>query len=105
MKLQMRIAIPQVRARAKIVGPYQPVRQLRWHYRSQHESLIAFSSNEFYDDRLIVFPSPKGKDLEYGVHLVSVDGTYEAGLNRSEAETIIGATQEFMQQFTKRLVD
>jgi very-short-patch-repair endonuclease len=83
-------------------GPYQPVRQLRWHYRSQHESLIAFSNYEFYDDRLIVFPSPKGKDMDYGVRLVSVDGTYEAGLNRTEAETITGAAQEFMQQFPKR---
>jgi very-short-patch-repair endonuclease/DNA polymerase III delta prime subunit len=83
-------------------GPYQPVRQLRWHYRSQHESLIAFSNYEFYDDRLIVFPSPKGKDPEYGVRLISVDGTYESGLNRAEAETITGAAQEFMQQFPKR---
>ena len=83
-------------------GPYQPVRQLRWHYRSQHESLIAFSNYEFYDDRLIVFPSPKGKDPEYGVRLISVDGTYEAGLNRAEAETITGAAQEFMQKFPKR---
>jgi very-short-patch-repair endonuclease len=85
-------------------GPYQPVRQLRWHYRSQHENLIAFSNHEFYDDRLIVFPSPKGKDLEYGVCLVQVDGTYEAGLNRAEAEAIIGAAQEFMQQFPTRSI-
>jgi very-short-patch-repair endonuclease len=83
-------------------GPYQPVRQLRWHYRSQHESLIAFSNHEFYDDRLIVFPSPRGKDLEYGVRLVSVEGIYEAGLNRAEAEAITGAAQEFMQQFPTR---
>lgn len=31
---------------------YQPVRRLRWHYRSQHHSLIAFSNSEFYDDQL-----------------------------------------------------
>ena len=31
---------------------------LRWHYRSRHESLIAFSNSEFYDNRLVVFPSP-----------------------------------------------
>jgi superfamily I DNA and/or RNA helicase len=36
-------------------------RMLRWHYRSRHESLIAVSNHLFYDDRLIVFPSP---DLE-----------------------------------------
>jgi very-short-patch-repair endonuclease len=33
-------------------------RMLRWHYRSQHESLIAVSNHLFYRDRLVVFPSP-----------------------------------------------
>lgn len=51
-------------------GPYQPIRQLRWHYRSQHEKLIAFSNHEFYDDSLIVFPSPKGDDPDYGLRFV-----------------------------------
>lgn len=83
-------------------GPYQPVRQLRWHYRSQHESLIAFSNHEFYDDTLIVFPSPKGDDPEYGVRLVQVDGVYEAGLNRMEAEAVTEAAQNFMKLFPKR---
>ena len=35
-----------------------PESELRWHYRSRHESLIAVSNHEFYDDRLVVFPSP-----------------------------------------------
>ena len=83
-------------------GPYQPVRQLRWHYRSQHENLIAFSNREFYDDTLIVFPSPKGEDPEYGVRLVQVDGVYETGLNRLEAEAVTEAAQKFMRLFPKR---
>jgi len=83
-------------------GPYQPVRQLRWHYRSQHERLIAFSNHEFYDDTLIVFPSPKGDDPDYGVRTIAVNGTYEAGLNRAEAEAITEAAQEFMERFPKR---
>ncbi|HXB68372.1 MAG TPA: DUF3320 domain-containing protein [Candidatus Acidoferrales bacterium] len=33
-------------------------RMLRWHYRSRHESLIAVSNHLFYEDRLVVFPSP-----------------------------------------------
>ncbi len=33
-------------------------RMLRWHYRSRHESLIAVSNHLFYDDGLVVFPSP-----------------------------------------------
>jgi very-short-patch-repair endonuclease len=35
-----------------------PERMLRWHYRSEHDSLIAVSNNEFYENRLVVFPSP-----------------------------------------------
>src|SRR5258708_7944757 len=30
----------------------RPARDLRWHYRSRHESLIAFSNREFYLNRL-----------------------------------------------------
>ena len=81
---------------------YQPVRQLRWHYRSQHERLIAFSNSEFYFDSLIVFPSPHGKDPNYGVHSVEVSGVYEAGLNRIEAEAVVNAAKEFIHQHPKR---
>ncbi len=35
-----------------------PERMLRWHYRSRHESLIAVSNKEFYENRLLIFPSP-----------------------------------------------
>jgi very-short-patch-repair endonuclease len=34
-----------------------PTRVLRWHYRSKHPKLIAFSNREFYDEKLILFPS------------------------------------------------
>ena len=35
-----------------------PESMLRWHYRSRHHSLIAVSNAEFYNNRLMVFPSP-----------------------------------------------
>ncbi|THJ24511.1 MAG: DUF4011 domain-containing protein [Nitrospira sp. CG24E] len=81
---------------------YQPVRQLRWHYRSQHEKLIAFSNHEFYNDSLIVFPSPKGNDANFGVGVVEVDGVYEASQNRIEAEAVVDAAQKFMHQHPDR---
>lgn len=34
-----------------------PQRMLRWHYRSRHHSLIAVSNREFYNGRLMIFPS------------------------------------------------
>jgi len=70
-------------------------RRLRWHYRSAHESLIAFSNNRFYDDDLIIFPSPLGDHSNYGVHRHYIEGaTYLKGRNRIEAETVVLAVVE-----------
>jgi very-short-patch-repair endonuclease len=63
---------------------------LDWHYRSKHESLIAFSNTRYYDSRLITFPSPVTKDV--AVQFVPVSGTYDRGgsrTNRAEAEAIV----------------
>ena len=46
-----------------------PERMLRWHYRSQHESLIATSNQEFYDNRLVLFSSPDASREKSGLHL------------------------------------
>ncbi|MDA2933977.1 DUF3320 domain-containing protein [Acidobacteria bacterium AH-259-D05] len=46
-------------------GAYQ--RMLRWHYRSRHESLITVSNNEFYDNKLVVFPSPDAEKRDVGL--------------------------------------
>ncbi|QKS13981.1 DUF4011 domain-containing protein [Curtobacterium sp. Csp1] len=55
--------------------------QLTWHYRSQDESLIAFSNRHYYEDQLTSFPAPAlgraddGLD-GHGVSLRRVDGTF-----------------------------
>ena len=67
-----------------------PSLQLNWHYRSRHESLIAFSNNEYYDGKLITFPSVDDKQTK--VKFVPVEGVYDKGgrrSNRSEAEAIV----------------
>ena len=67
-----------------------PERHLVWHYRSKHESLIAFSNSMYYDNHLCTFPSPDG--LESKVRFVEVDGTYDRGFtkrNRKEAEALV----------------
>lgn len=67
-----------------------PSRHLLWHYRSRHESLIAYSNMMYYDNKLYTFPSPN--DLVSEVKLVEVDGFYERGskkVNRAEAEAIV----------------
>lgn len=47
--------------------PLFKMRRLRWHYRSQHESLIAFSNRNFYHNDLVIFPSPNASSEEYGI--------------------------------------
>lgn len=67
-----------------------PSLQLNWHYRSQHESLIAFSNNEYYEGSLITFPSVDDKQTK--VQYVPVSGVYDKGgkrNNKAEAEAIV----------------
>ena len=70
-----------------------PARYLKWHYRSRHESLIAFSNAQYYEGKLYTFPSVD--DRVSKVQLVPVDGTYDFGKtrsNRAEAEAIVNET-------------
>lgn len=66
---------------------------LDWHYRSRHESLIAFSNAHYYDDRLNTFPSAIRHSPQLGVSLHFVaDGVYEARGKRTnlrEAEAVV----------------
>jgi len=48
------------------------VRQLKWHYRSRCESLIAFSNAEFYNNSLVTFPTARPDS--FSVSLIRVEG-------------------------------
>lgn len=64
-----------------------PSQHLQWHYRSTHESLIAFSNNEFYNNKMYTFPS--ANDRERHVTAVHVDGVYKNSTNPKEAEAVV----------------
>ena len=67
-----------------------PQSHLLWHYRSRHESLIAFSNREFYDNQLYTFPS--SNDRQRMVQLIPVSGWFDRGgtrQNRAEAQAIV----------------
>lgn len=56
-------------------------RWLSWHYRSQDESLIAFSNKHYYAGKLSSFPSPRHGAARtgidgYGISLHRVQGTF-----------------------------
>lgn len=77
---------------------FRPVRTLRWHYRSRHESLIAFSNARFYDSRLVVFPSPYKRNRRLGVNYRYVsDGLYQDRRNVPEAQRVVDAVVEHMR--------
>lgn len=75
-----------------------PSRMLRWHYRSRHESLIAVSNQEFYENRLIVCPSPDKDWQNAGLRFHHLPDThYDAGrsrTNRGEAQRVARAVME-----------
>jgi very-short-patch-repair endonuclease len=75
---------------------FYPPRRLKWHYRSEHGSLISFSNDQFYNNDLTVFPSPYHEHPEYGVQLSQVNGVYTAGTNHNEAEAVVKAAFDFM---------
>ncbi|MCA3377126.1 MAG: DUF4011 domain-containing protein, partial [Roseomonas sp.] len=56
-----------------------PSAMLRWHYRSRHESLIATSNAEFYENRLFILPSPRARSATLGLSLRRVEGRYDSG--------------------------
>tara|TARA_B110000971_G_C20034300_1_gene513277 strand:- start:136 stop:4524 length:4389 start_codon:yes stop_codon:yes gene_type:complete len=93
---------------------YQPMRMLRWHYRSKSESLINFSNYYFYDNKLIIPPSP---NAEFAVKNNYVDkALYQArvkdnlagekkskgGVNVLEASKISDGVINFMKECFKK---
>lgn len=67
-----------------------PQLHLLWHYRSRHESLIAYSNSYFYENKLFTFPSVN--DRKSMVNFVYVDGVFDRGNTRQnilEAEAIV----------------
>jgi very-short-patch-repair endonuclease len=71
------------------------MRRLKWHFRSKHESLIAFSNHYFYDNELVIFPSPSNDAKKLGVYFEHVpDASVKGGRNPVEAELVARAIVE-----------
>jgi superfamily I DNA and/or RNA helicase len=70
-------------------------RMLRWHYRSRHESLIMVSNHLFYEDKLVVFPSPDRDRTKLGLLYRRLENApYERSRTRTnpvEAKTVAAA--------------
>lgn len=72
-----------------------PQRMLRWHYRSRHQSLIAISNSQFYENKLFIVPSPYTKEAGMGLRFHHVaEGRFDSGgtgTNAIEARTVAEA--------------
>jgi very-short-patch-repair endonuclease len=73
-------------------------RMLRWHYRSRHESLITVSNHLFYDDRLVIFPSPARERKNLGLVYRRIENApYERSgtrTNPQEAKLVAAAVMQ-----------
>lgn len=69
-------------------------RRLRWHYRSRHEALIAFSNRNFYDNHLLIFPATGADGFRMGIQFRPVeDGCFVSQVNQSEALAVAERVQ------------
>ncbi len=70
-------------------------KMLTWHYRSQDESLIAYSNRRYYQGELSTFPAPPIERPGFGITLKRVDGHFDGGgrqatrTNQVEAQLIV----------------
>lgn len=78
-----------------------PQRMLRWHYRSRHQSLIAVSNSQFYENKLFIVPSPYTEEAGMGLRFHYVEnGVFESGASNSnpvEAKRVATAILEHIQ--------
>lgn len=74
-----------------------PKRSLDWHYRSRHDSLIAFSNSRYYKNKLVTFPSPQTR--ESAVEWKRVESVYAKGAGQTNA----GEAKAIVDEVKKRL--
>lgn len=86
---------------AKASGAYRSL-TLRWHYRSLHEALIAFSNASFYEGRLITFPSRHSDGPDVGVELFWVNGTYRRGSSRDNPDEAATVAERVIHHYDTR---
>lgn len=83
-----------------------PDRMLNWHYRSKHQSLIAVSNREFYDNRLFIVPSPYDAVAGMGLKFHHLpDAHYDRGNTRTNpieakavADAVVAHAREHPEQ-------
>ena len=74
---------------------------LKWHYRSRHEALIAFSNHHYYDNHLHTFPAADHEVPTLGVKWRHVaDGYYDKGRSRTNGAEANAVVREIERRLT-----
>ncbi len=83
-----------------------PKTMLRWHYRSRHESLIAFSNKYIYSSRLNTFPCSEEDSEELGIRFHHIANSFydrgQSGVNLEEARSVARAVIEHYKEFPEK---
>jgi len=75
---------------------------LRWHYRSRHENLIAFSNHDFYDNSMVTFPGALEQGPDIGVEFFKADGVYDRGGSSDNPLEAAKVAQRVIHHFDTR---
>lgn len=81
-----------------------PQVRLSWHYRSRCEQLIAFSNKNFYDNKLISFPSAEADSEGLGIDYYYANGEFDRSShnNRKEAEYVVDLIYKNIDRYPTR---
>lgn len=87
-----------------VCGAVFPQTSLEWHYRSRVEGLIAFSNHEYYEDRLLTFPSAIKEGEGFGVEYRYAGGIFDrlSKVNAIEARKVAELAVEYSEKYPKR---
>lgn len=75
-----------------------PHLRLKGHYRSRHETLIAFSNSKYYDNSLLTYPSADTKESAVSLH--RVEGVYSKGKGRNNPIEAASVVNEIVKRLT-----
>ncbi len=75
-----------------------PHLRLKGHYRSRHETLIAFSNSKYYENSLVTYPSSDTKKSAVTLH--RVDGIYSRGRGRNNPVEAVAVVKEIVKRLT-----
>ncbi|MFA0792314.1 DUF4011 domain-containing protein [Microbulbifer echini] len=75
-----------------------PHLRLKGHYRSRHETLIAFSNSKYYENSLVTYPSSDTKQSAVTLH--RVNGVYSKGKGRNNPIEAAAVVDEIVRRLT-----